>query len=271
MDNLINSSGFYEQFWADTDYHLTYAFDSAVRDRFPAIQKVWGEMSLPRRVLDYGSGNGVLTYWMFANNFGSELLGIDISNIGVESAKRQFERPCLQYRTFDPNRSLDSLGRFDVVVASHVLEHIPDPRRALAQMLPLSEWFLLEVPLEECLVQEALAAVRRKERRDNALGHLHFWTKKDFRRLLESCGLILVRDFHYASAPFSPYHGRLKRWAERAALSVLGTSIYGHFMATHYIVLAYRHPAWQGRVAAQSGEVVAEKGDRMLRQVGICG
>ena len=43
---------------------------------------------------------------------------------------------------------LSAMGDFDAVVCSHVLEHIPQPERAVRQFLPLSDWFVIEVPLE---------------------------------------------------------------------------------------------------------------------------
>ena len=44
MDEKKIGDGFYEYFWADSLYQQAYAFDSAVRDRYPAIKKVWAEM-----------------------------------------------------------------------------------------------------------------------------------------------------------------------------------------------------------------------------------
>lgn len=244
-DKLYQYKTFYEQFWADSNYQLKYAFDSAVRDRFPAIQKVWGELRPPNRLLDYGCGNGVLTYWMHSNGFGRDCLGIDVSSTGIENARKQFAKNGIEFRVFDPNKPFDNLGKFDVVVSSHVLEHVPDPHEALVRILPLSDWFLIEIPLEDCFVQNTVALIRQRERKDNTLGHINFWTKSKFRHLLESCGLLVVRDFQYASAPFSPYSNPLKRWMERLALAALGTKLYGRMMATHYIVLAYRHPSWR--------------------------
>ncbi|MEW6117625.1 MAG: class I SAM-dependent methyltransferase [Nitrospirota bacterium] len=244
-DKISKDKTFYEQFWADSNYTLRYAFDSAVRDRFPAIQKVWGELRPPSRLLDYGCGNGVLTYWMYSNRFGRDCLGIDISSTAIENARKQFARNGLEFRVFDPNKPIDDLGKFDVVVSSHVLEHVPEPRETIARILPLSEWVLIEIPLEDCLVQNTVALIRQKERKDNPLGHIHFWTKDKFRYLLESCGLLIIREYQYASAPFSPYNNKIKQLVERLALAVLGTRLYGQLMATHYIVLAYRHPSWQ--------------------------
>lgn len=251
MDELKQTADFYEKFWEKQDYQLAYAFDSAVRDRFPAILQVWGQLRSPRRVLDYGSGNGVLTAWMYANGFGNEIVGIDISQAGVKYAAKTFGKSEVVFNTFQPGEALDHLGRFDVVVCSHVLEHVTHPENSLAQIIPLSEWFVLEVPLEECLVQKCLSAFGA-DRLSNPVGHVNFWTKTKFCSFLKSCGLFVVRDFRYASAPYSRFNNPLKRIIERTALNIMGLSLYGRFMATHYAVLAYRHPSWRSYIEHQT-------------------
>lgn len=230
----------YEAMWRDEGYALAYAFDSAMRDRFPAIRAVWGDLPAPGRLLDYGSGNGALSFWMFANGFGRDILGVDISATGTAFAQRRLAREGLRFHTLEPGETLDPLGRFDAVVCSHVLEHLPEPAAALGLLAPLAEWLVIEVPLERCLVQDAITRLGGRARTENPVGHLHFWDKAGFRALVEGSGLEIVREHHYASAPFSPYTRAPKRAFERAALALLGTRAYGRLMATHYAVLARR-------------------------------
>jgi len=241
-------SGFYEKFWVDEDYTFAYAFDSAVRDRFPAIQKVWGQLLFPKRVLDYGCGNGVLSYWMAAHGFGQSLTGIDISQMGIANAQQRFSGANLTFQTFEPEKDLSYLGSFDAVVSSHVLEHIHQPELAVAKILPLSDWFLLEVPLENCIAQSIIWKLKGQPREENELGHVNFWDKTEFRDFLNQCGLVIVRDYQYASAPFSPFNSKLKRIIEKFLLNLLGVELYAKLMATHYIVLACRHPSWQAKI-----------------------
>jgi SAM-dependent methyltransferase len=237
MDDQANKDVFYEKFWADARYQQAYAFDSAVRDRFPAIKMVWGDLRLPERVLDYGCGNGVLTYWLWSNGFGREITGVDVSRTGVDNARRDFGRPGLNFETLDAVERLVPES-FDVVVSSHVLEHIDHPETALAAMAAKAEWLVLEVPLEKCLWPEFAARLRGRSREDNPLGHVNFWDKRGFNAFLKNAGLLVVRDHHYASAPFSPFNHPAKRWLERIALKLLGVPLYAALMATHYIVLA---------------------------------
>lgn len=233
------ANGFYETFWRDDHYQLAYAFDSAVRDRFPAIQKVWGSLKKPRRVLDFGCGNGVLTYWLHCNDFADDILGVDISATGIRNAQTHFARQGLRYESID---FLDESAQvpFDVVVSSHVMEHINEPDVTIQRLKSLAEWMVIEVPLERCMVQDFMAKIRRKPREHNPLGHVNFWTKRSFRQFLQENGVMIVRDYQYASAPFSPYSSLVKRLLERLLLGVVGLGVYSRLMATHYIVLARR-------------------------------
>jgi SAM-dependent methyltransferase len=223
---------FYEQFWRDADYTLAYARDSAERDRGPAIRALWGNRPKPGRVLDFGCGNGVLTHWMHANGFGRDILGVDVSRTGVDFANRSFGGDGLRFSTTPPD------GGFDLVVSSHVLEHLPDPLASLRQLRSFAPVFIFEVPVENALVPNLLTRLRGRPRTDNPVGHLHFWTRNGFHDLLRQAGFCILAEHHYASAPFSPYTSPAKRRLERIALALLGLPLYSSLMATHDAVLA---------------------------------
>jgi SAM-dependent methyltransferase len=243
MADVHVSASFYERFWADAGYTFDFALHAAVHARFPAILKVWGSMLAPQRVLDFGCGNGVLTYWMHCNGFGKDIVGLDISATAIAFANCHLARPGLTFQTFSDDVDLSGLGPFDLVTASHVLEHLTSPEQALARMAALGEWLVLEVPLEDCLVPRLGSALGLKPRARNPVGHVNFWTRRDFRAFVESAGLIVVRDFQYAAAPFAPSQPWSKRIVERTALGVLGVPLYGRLLATHYAVLARPRPS----------------------------
>jgi SAM-dependent methyltransferase len=229
---------FYEQYWEDVDHHFEYNFEAAVQHRFPSICRVWGSLRAPGRMLDWGCGNGVLTYWMYENGFGSEVLGVDVSQTAVAYANKRFARTRLSFRQLAPGTSTQELGRFDALVCSHVLEHLDDPIAALRDLRGLAEWYVIEVPLESALVTNFLAARRGGSRSDNSVGHVQFWNREGFRAVVAAAGYYVVRDNLYASSPFCRYVGARKRSPQRALLALVGTDIYSRFMAVNYTVLA---------------------------------
>ncbi len=229
---------FYERYWEDADHHFEYNFEAATRHRFPSICSVWGSLRSPARVLDWGCGNGVLTYWMYENGFGSEVLGVDVSQTAVAYANQRFARTRLSFRELAPGAPTGELGRFDALVCSHVLEHLDDPIAALRDLRGLAEWYVLEVPLESAIVTDFIAARRGGDRSDNPVGHLQFWNRDRFRSVLAQAGYFAVRDNLYASSPFCRYVGASKRFLQRGLHAVVGTEIYSRCMATNYTVLA---------------------------------
>jgi predicted TPR repeat methyltransferase len=87
--------------------------------------------------------------------------------------------------------------RYDLVVLSNVLEHVPQPEALLAQILPhLHEGLLyVEVPFESLMRQaqaEPSEAVWRRKRHWHE--HINFFSVCAMTRLLERCGLRVVAD-----------------------------------------------------------------------------
>jgi SAM-dependent methyltransferase len=99
------------------------------------------------RVLDIGCGYGAVAH-SIAERAGAEVVGIDLDSSNVASARRMFPHPRLTFVTGKAPRDLPD-GRFDVIVASNVLEHIEDRRQFLREVQERTEpsrW-LIRVPM----------------------------------------------------------------------------------------------------------------------------
>jgi hypothetical protein len=202
---------------------------------------VYGDLRRPGRVLDYGCGNGALTYWLYRSGFGSDVVGIDISRTGVEMANRRFGGAGMRFESFGPGASLEHLGRFDVIVCSHVLEHLSAPRDALEQMKPLSDLFLFEVPLEDCLSMNAKAALKRTSRTELSDQHLQFWNRRTFEQFIDGGGLKLLRGRIYAAGSDYGDPPFLQRALQKTVLGV-SMSLYGRLFGTRYTALLWNDP-----------------------------
>ena len=79
------------------------------------------------RLLDVGCADGRLLDWYKAGTEGPRLEthGIDINGEAVAEAKRRGHRAVVG--RFETDRTLDP-GSFDVILASHVIEHVDDPK-----------------------------------------------------------------------------------------------------------------------------------------------
>ena len=144
------------------------AFSETGAGRLPARENVYGHLrrlefiaarldelrsanrSAPLRVLDFGCGTGVMITRPLAL-LGHQVTGIDIDAVSIGRAVRLNAAPALPNLVYvaGPIERQPWEGRFDAVVASEVLEHIPDPAAflgMLARCLKPAGLLILTVP-----------------------------------------------------------------------------------------------------------------------------
>ncbi len=100
------------------------------RDRLFAVAKFLDQniANKSARILDLGCANGGLLKEL--KNLGFEnVVGVDPSHACVVMAREEVGCEVLQYSLFDIP---DNIGKFDVVILSHVLEHVFDIDKAMA-------------------------------------------------------------------------------------------------------------------------------------------
>ena len=108
----------------------------------------WLAQHVPRRdarILDAGCATGTLIGLLEKHGF-SNLVGLDPSPLAAATTARHYGVTSHAGSFCSPP---ESLGKFDVVVLSHVLEHIADVREAadgLASMVKADGFVYLEVP-----------------------------------------------------------------------------------------------------------------------------
>jgi SAM-dependent methyltransferase len=150
----------------------------------------------PGAILELGCGTGAVITECQRRGVGETFSAVDYSQEAMaylESHSRGIH--CLVADITDPAFSLHEL--FDVVVLSHVLEHLEDPLTFLRSMIARVRFrhLVAEVPLEDLLGARIKNLVR--DRRHNPAGHVQFFTQRTFRRLLSSAGLDLRDDRRY--------------------------------------------------------------------------
>ena len=101
-----------------------------------------GSHSTPRRVLNFGSGHGGLSHLLWGLNF--EIYNIDPSIFDFKYPERWKSFPSIH----DLKKAMQGIN-FDLIYASHALEHVPDIEDTLNDFQGLSDKstiFMFEVP-----------------------------------------------------------------------------------------------------------------------------
>jgi SAM-dependent methyltransferase len=140
----------------------------------------------PRSAYEIGCGEGHLSLRLLER-------GIDSRGFDVEAEVVEEANAASRAAGFGDRFGVNSVYALapgevaaDLIVCCEVLEHLPDPERALAAIAAQdAQWFLFSVPREP--VWRVLNMVRGKYLAafGNTPGHIQHWSKSGFRRLVE--------------------------------------------------------------------------------------
>ena len=85
-----------------------------------------------KRMLDVGASTGAMDYFL-ADELG-EVHGIDIDTAAIELATREYKKKNLQFAVGDAMDLKFPDESFDIIVCSHVYEHVPDANKLMKEM-----------------------------------------------------------------------------------------------------------------------------------------
>lgn len=169
-------------------------------------------------VLEVGCGTGAVLAAVKALGLGTAHIGIDVADPDLHTAE---EAKGLDLRSYDGARLPFADGSFDLVFASHVLEHVPDERGFLAELGRVSrKWIYIEVPCELHLrtSYRALQATLN-------IGHINAYTPESFLLTLSTSGLAVreLKLFDHSAEVHafgsSPLKGQIKSFIRGALLA----------------------------------------------------
>lgn len=181
-------------------------------------------------VLEVGCGTGAVLEQLAARKIGTRFTGIEI---GTERSQDP-HRSTLHIHGYDGQTIPYDDKSFDLVYATHVLEHVMDERRFLGEIRRVSRRFIyIEVPCEL-----HLRTTRRALQQTLDIGHINSYTPDSFALQLETSGL-LIKDFKvfdnsYAMHRFSsPAWRAIVKTAARRGLLSLSESIACRIFTYH--------------------------------------
>jgi len=152
-------------------------------------------ISHPKRIVELGAGTGAIIAELQRRNFADAYVAVDYSTDATDYMKRNLTN--VEVLRADIVEEPVS-GAFDVVVVSHVLEHLESPDKFLAALVRNLDFrfAVIECPLED------LAASRLKNlfrnRYQNRAGHVQFFNRRSLSAVLRR-HLNIVDSRHYAS------------------------------------------------------------------------
>ncbi|MDQ3919891.1 MAG: class I SAM-dependent methyltransferase [Acidobacteriota bacterium] len=149
----------------------------------------------PESLLELGCGTGAVISECRRRGLAEKYHAVDYSQEAIEYLKNNSDGiHALAADITSPDFSLSE--RFDVVVLSHVLEHLKNPASFLQSVQSLNfSYLIVEVPLEDLFFGKVKSVVRDRTR--NLSGHVQFFTATSLTRMLASAGFEVLAKRRY--------------------------------------------------------------------------
>lgn len=113
--------------------------------RQQTINFIKKQVALTDTVLDLGSGYGDMSNKLA--DFSEKVVGVDYMKGYVEIARSKYNKPNLEFINGDAFDYIKTCPEeFDVIILSHILEHIDDPLDFLKKCAPHAKKIFIELP-----------------------------------------------------------------------------------------------------------------------------
>ena len=141
-----------------------------------------------KKVLEVGAGDGSILKFLSEQNFAPEYHAVEISDSGVERIKQRNIPGVRSVQIFDGYHLPFKDNSFDLIILSHVLEHVEHERLLLRELKRVAEYCVIEVP------RDYKADVDKRLKHFLAYGHINVYTPTSLRYLLMTEGFDIVSD-----------------------------------------------------------------------------
>jgi 2-polyprenyl-3-methyl-5-hydroxy-6-metoxy-1,4-benzoquinol methylase len=164
-----------------------------VRDADALVALAGGRAGI-ESLLDVGCGEGVLTERWAGRLDPAPVVGVDLEDPSLRGFwEQRTGRANLHFEAMGAEALQFGDGSFELVAATEVLEHLPDPVAAIEQMARVaSRWLLVSVPREPLWRALNFARGAYVGALGNTPGHVNHWMPASFTRLLAAHGEIVA-------------------------------------------------------------------------------
>ncbi|HEU5408920.1 MAG TPA: class I SAM-dependent methyltransferase [Nitrospira sp.] len=142
---------------------------------------------VPGSLLEVGAGDGAILTWLGKKSFCKAMHAVEISQSGVRVIVDQRIPGLVSCQLFDGYSLPFKDESFDLVILSHVLEHVEYERALLREVARISKYQIIEIPMD-------FGGLRNEhfQMLGPSYGHINAHSPASFRFLLSTESLVVV-------------------------------------------------------------------------------
>lgn len=169
-----------------------------------------------KKILEVGAGDGSVLHYLNQWNFAEQLYALEIADSGVALIRNRNLDKLVEAQTFDGYHIPYPDGTFDLVILTHVLEHVEHERLLLRELKRVARYIAIEVPLDYRF------GVDQRMKHFLDYGHINMYSPTLIRFLLQSEGLEIQAEKVSLTAPeATKFNEFINRKRKRSVIRIL--------------------------------------------------
>ncbi len=154
---------------------------------------ILSQITKDHRVLDLGCSTGVISNYI--SEAANKVVGIDLNRKSIEKAKSTFKRNNLTFVCDEAESFLSGCEeKFDVLILSHIIEHIDNPLEFLNRFKNQFNLIYIEVPDFDRYYLNRYRVELSNSLIYSDSDHVSEFDRKDLQHLLNQSGLSIIKE-----------------------------------------------------------------------------
>ena len=175
------------------DHEKRNDYEIKVRWKTEQLVKLVPAHLVFNNILEIGCAIGILLNNIAEHFSIKNIFGLDISSENIKVARDLYPDGTFFQGTIDDLSTIfrnKAFTKFDLVILSDIIEHVPDDLRFLSTVKEISSYVLINLPLEKCYKNR-----NRKYGMEDPSGHLRCYDEKEALSLINKAGLNIINSF----------------------------------------------------------------------------
>ncbi len=187
--------------WIFNRLSQEYSFGAIYPHEHPAriltLNYIKTEVNENDTILDLGCSNGDYSYEL--SKICKEVVGIDYNTYAIEQAKEKFKNQNLSFYCMDAILYFKNFSKtFDILICSHLLEHLDDPENFLLTFKKYFKKIYIEVPdfnsSFDNIIREKIGLLPHYTDAD----HINEYSREEIENLIHKLNLKIIKcEFRY--------------------------------------------------------------------------
>ena len=144
-------------------------------------------------VIDLGCGKGLVTFLLA--DFTRKVVGIDHDKLAIENAKSKYIKDNLGFHCIDAREYLEKNNeKYDVLILSHILEHIDNPEEFLRNYKKFFNYIYVELPDFDGSILNHFRKDQKMSLIYSDVDHVSEFDRNELKKIFSGCGIEVLKE-----------------------------------------------------------------------------